>query len=185
MKFFYSILTKTYEAAAKKMCRQCSQFIKKGSKTLDLGCGSAIVANEFKKFFSANISGVDIVDKRVVPISFALYDGKNLDFTDNFFDVVLINFVLHHCEDPVKVLQEAKRVAKDKIIIYEDLPENIFSKAICQMHGKSFAWLFGNEKESCNFKTGAEWRQVFKDLGLKLIFEKKVRLYSKIFVLEK
>jgi SAM-dependent methyltransferase len=185
MKFFYKFFSKFYLSSAQKMCRQCSYFIKKGAKILDLGCGSAIVASAFKKKFSANMSGVDIVDKRVEPISFALYDGKNLPFVDNSFDVVLINYVLHHCQDPVKVLQEAKRVAKDKIIIYEDLPENFFSRLICRLHGKSFAWLFRNDKESCNFKKNVEWKEVFEKLDLKLVFGKRVLIYSKMFVLQK
>jgi ubiquinone/menaquinone biosynthesis C-methylase UbiE len=185
MKFFYRTLSKIYQLSAQKMCRQCRHFIKKGAKILDLGCGSAIVASAFRKNFNAEISGVDIVDKRVEPISFALYDGKNLPFADNSLDVVLINYVLHHCQEPEKVLEEAKRVVKDRIIIYEDLPENVFSRMICRLHGKSFAWLFRNDKESCNFKTGTEWKEAFEKMNLKLIFEKRIRVYSEMFVLQK
>ncbi len=189
MKFFYRIFSKIYELSAKKMCRECSYFIKKGSVILDLGCGSGIVADVFKNYFGAQIEGVDIIDKRVAKIPFRLYDGKNLPFADNSFDAVLINYVLHHCETPLRVLNEAKRVAKGKIIIYEDLPENIFSKLVCKLHGKSFNFLFRNDKESCNFKKDAEWKEVFENLGLKLIFEKRIWPISirklKIFVLEK
>lgn len=171
------------------MCQECRYFIKRGASILDLGCGSAIVASEFQKFFSGKIAGADVIDKRVVPISFTLYDGKNLPLADNFFDVVLINYVLHHCEDPVRVLQEAKRVAKDKIIIYEDLPESFFSKMLCRMHGKSFAFLFQDDKQSCNFKTTKEWHEIFGKLNLKIVFEKKIWPYSgrrmKMFVLQK
>jgi len=186
---YYRVFSKVYEIAAKKMCRECSHFIKNGANILDLGCGSGIVAGEFRKFFGAKIEGVDIVDKRVVLVPFTPYDGRNLPFADNSFDTVLVAHALHHCEDPIRVLNEAKRVAKDKIIIYEDLPENIISKFICKFHGKSFALLFGENKESSNFKAGDQWREVFKNLGLKLIFEKRVWPFTlrklKMFVLEK
>ncbi len=189
MKFFYRIFSKIYELSARKMCRECFNFIKKGSVILDLGCGSGIVANEFKNFFSAKIEGADIVDKRVAKIPFVLYDGKNLPFADNSFDAVLISFVLHHCQDPIRVLSEAKRVVRSKIVIYEDLPENIFSKLVCKLHGKGFAFLFRSDKEFCNFKKDEEWKEVFKNLGLKLIFEKRIWPFTlrklKIFVLEK
>jgi ubiquinone/menaquinone biosynthesis C-methylase UbiE len=189
MKSFYKFFSKLYEFSAKRMCRECFYFIKKGDYILDLGCGSGIVASEFKKFFGTKIEGVDIVDKRVIQMPFTLYDGKNIPLSDNSFDVVLINFVLHHCEDPIKVLSEAKRVAKGKIIIYEDLPENVYLKFICDLHGKSFAWLFRNDKESCNFKKDAEWKEAFRKMGLKLIFEKNILPWSgrksKMFVLEK
>ena len=189
MKLFYRIFSGFYKLAARKMCKECSHFIKKGSKILDLGCGSGIVADEFKIFFGAQIAGVDIIDKRVVKIPFTLYGGKNLPFVDNYFDTILISYVLHHCDDPVRVLAEAKRVAKDKIIIYEDLPENIFSKLVCKLHGKSFAFFSRNNKESCNFKTIGEWREIFKKLNLSLIFEKKIFPFTirkiKILVLKK
>lgn len=189
MRFFYWFFTKFYQITAKKMCRECRHFIKKGAKILDLGCGSAIVVNEFKNFFGAKISGADVIDKRVIPIDFTLYDGKNLPLADNSFDVVLLAYVLHHCQDPVRVLQETKRVASEKVIIYEDLPESFFSRILCKIHGKSFAFLFRDDKQSCNFKTTLEWKEVFSRLGLKLIFEKKVWPYSgrrmKMFVLEK
>ena len=171
------------------MCKECAPFVKPGSKFLDLGCGSAIVANAFKNSFNLDLTGADIVDKRVFQIPFKLYDGKNLPFEDNSFDSVLISYVLHHCQDPVIVLKEAKRVAQGNILIYEDLPENIFSSLLCKLHGKSFAWLFQEKKESCNFKKDKEWKRVFDELGLKVVFEKKIFSFyfkeSKLFVLEK
>ena len=43
------------------------------------------------------------------------------DFKDNFFDSAIIAYVLHHCDDPVSVLKEAKRVCRGNIIIFEDI----------------------------------------------------------------
>ena len=134
------------------MCLDCQDFIKKGSKILDWGCGTAIVGKTFQDFFQAELFGVDVQDVRTVKIPFKITDGKSLSFPENSFDVVLINYVLHHSEDPVSVLKEAKRVARDKIVIYEDLPEDILSKLICQLHGISFDNFFGNPTKT-SFKT--------------------------------
>jgi len=87
------------------------------------------------------VIGVDIKDKRVVNIPFQIIDGKNLPFPEKSFDLVLINYVLHHSGDPVAILKEAKRVSK-KIIIYEDLPEDILSKIFCQFHSLTFNIFF-------------------------------------------
>ena len=149
---YYRIFSKIYERAAKKMCLDCQGFIKKGSKILDWGCGTAIVGKTFQDFFQAELFGVDVQDVRTVKIPFKITDGKSLSFPENSFDVVLINYVLHHSEDPVSVLKEAKRVARDKIVIYEDLPEDILSKLICQLHGISFDNFFGNPTKT-SFKT--------------------------------
>ncbi|MBZ9569801.1 class I SAM-dependent methyltransferase, partial [Patescibacteria group bacterium] len=124
---YYRIFSKIYEMGAKQMCKDCQNFIEKGSKILDLGCGSGIAAENFQDFFDAKVIGADIKDNRVLDIPFRIIDGGNLPFRNLFFDIVLINYVLHHAQDPERLLKEAKRVSK-KIIIYEDLPEGILSK---------------------------------------------------------
>ena len=149
---YYRIFSKIYEAAARKMCLDCEGFIRKGSKILDLGCGSGIIGKTFQEIFQADLIGVDIDDKRISAIPFQLIDGENLPFPENSFDVALINYVLHHSRDPIALLNEAKRVAKDKIVICEDLPEDILSKLICQLHGISFDNFFGNPTKT-SFKT--------------------------------
>ena len=175
--------------AAQKMCRDCEKFIEKGDRILDLGCGSGIVAKTFQDFFQAQVIGVDVKDNRIIPVDFKVIDGKNLPFSENSFDCVLISYVLHHSQDPISLLKEAKRVCKNKIIIYEDLPEGIVSKLFCKIHGISFNKFF-KIKNPAFFKTGKEWQETFENLGLKTIFEKNVSwilnpVKKKMFVLEK
>ena len=166
---YYKIFSKIYEIGAAQMCRDCQAFIKKGSKILDLGCGSGIAAKYFQDFFEAKVIGVDVKDNRLVSIPFQIIDGRNLPFKDNSFDVVLINYVLHHCESPEELLKEAKRVSK-KIIIFEDLPEGILSKLRCKIHQIIF---FGGKK-IFNFKTRKEWKEMFEKLGLEIVAENLV-----------
>ena len=169
---FYQIFSKIYEKAAKKMCLACQGFIKKGSKILDLGCGSGIVGKTFQEFFQAEIIGVDIRDYRIANIPLQIFNGKNLPFPERSFDVILINFVLHHVDDPIILLKEAKRVTRDKIIIFEDLSEGFLSKLICKIHGSSFDRFFGNPTKT-SFKSEKEWEEIFKELGLNIIFKQR------------
>jgi len=169
---YYRILCKIYKRAARKMCLACEKFIKKGSAILDLGCGSAIIGKTFQDFFQAEIIGVDIRDIRRINIPFKLYDGKNLPFAEKSFDIVLINYVLHHCQDPTAVLREAKRVSRDKIIVFEDLPEGFLSELICRLHGLSYH-LFRQQKNPSFFKTENQWEKIFQEIGLKVIFKER------------
>jgi len=169
---FYRFFSKIYERAARKMCLVCQDFIKEGSSILDLGCGSGIIGKEFEKFFQAKLTGIDIKNQIVEKISFQIYDGKNIPFPENSFDVVLINYVLHHAGDPVALLKEAKRVAKDKIVIFEDLSEGFLSELICRFHGVSFDKIFKNPAET-SFKSRKEWEEIFKELGLNIIFKER------------
>ncbi len=170
---YYRIFSKSYERAARKMCLDCRDFIKDGSRILDLGCGSAIIGNEFKDFFRADVVGADIVDRRVKPLLFKVTDGKNLPFPEKSFDVVLISYVLHHARDPLPLLKEAKKVCKNKIIIFEDLPEGFLSRLFCKLHGISYSKLFGNFN-FLSFKSEKNWEKTFEEIGLNVIFKKRI-----------
>jgi len=169
---YYRIFSKIYDMSAQKMCLDCADFIGKGATILDLGCGSGIVAKNFRDFFQAEIIGVDIKDSRMFPIPFEIIDGKSLPFSDLSFDVVLINYVLHHSQDPESLLKEAKRVSR-RIIIYEDLPEGILSKLRCNFHQVGYNIFFQKQKQKFSFKTQKEWEKIFEKLELKIIAKKR------------
>jgi ubiquinone/menaquinone biosynthesis C-methylase UbiE len=179
---FWKIFQRFYEIAAERMVKEIEGFIV-GEKILDLGCGSGIFGKKIEEKLKREVIGIDIVDKRVCKIPFKIYDGKNIPFSNDYFDVVIIAFVLHHTEDPVSILKEAKRVGK-RIIIFEDLPEGIFGKVYCFLHWITWNLLFGRSPKF-NFHTSREWEEIFKNLGLKLISEKNFLIKRKIFVLEK
>jgi len=185
----HRIFLKLYQWAAQKMCRQCQPFIKKGSKILDLGCGSGVVAKNFQQFFQSPVMGVDIEDRRIVDLPFQKIDGRTLPFGENDFDVVLIAYVLHHAQDPEALLREAKRVSRGKILIYEDLLGGPMLDFVCKFHGFTFD-KFVQKKNETRFKTEQQWRELFTELGLKLVFDLRVDvpfipMKKKLFVLEK
>jgi len=154
------------------MCLDCQSFIEKGEKILDIGCGAGIVAKAFQDFFQTEVIGVDIKDRRVLQIPFKIINGRNLPFPAKSFDVVLIGYVLHHAKDPSALLTEAKRVCRDKIVIFEDLPEGFLSEIICKIHGISFDNFFGNPSKT-SFKKEKDWEKNFSELGLDIIFKKR------------
>lgn len=174
MSYYYRLFSKVYEIGAKQMCRDCHDFVERGSKILDLGCGSGIATHHFQNYFGADVLGVDVQDNRTADVPFEIIDGKSLPFEDCSFDITLINYVLHHSDDPEGLLKEAKRVSK-RIIIFEDLPEGFFAKLRCHLHQNTF---FGGERVNFRFKTRMEWRKLFERLDLKIIEEKRV--YTKL-----
>jgi len=183
---YYRVFSKIYERAAQKMCLECQDFIEKGSKILDLGCGPGIVGKTLQDFFQTEVIGVDIKDKRIFPIPFEIIDGYQLPFPENSFDVVFISYVLHHSSNPLSLLKEAKRVSDKKIIIYEDLPEGFLSKLICWLHNLTFNRFFQHQNTLPFFKSEKEWEKIFQEIGLNIFFKKRINNFpikKELFIL--
>ena len=173
--FQYRLFRNQYERAGREMCKDCLNFIKEDSNLLDLGCGSGIIGKEFGRFFNSEILGLDIIDNRIIEIPFRKYNGNSLSFLkDSSYDAVLINFVLHHCQNPIELLKESKRVSKDIIVIYENIPEGLMSKIFCYFHGVSFACFFQKNENKGKFLKREKWEEEFEKMGLKVLYSKKV-----------
>jgi SAM-dependent methyltransferase len=86
---------------------------------LDLGCGEGDSIDLFKKIVpKAHWHGVDIEDspevrKRIREHgSIKTFDGVNLPYPNNYFDLIYCNQVLEHVRYPDKLISEAFRVLK-------------------------------------------------------------------------
>ena len=89
-----------------------------GTRVLDVACGPGYVA-EAARSRGATPTGVDfsgemvrIATERNPDIEFRERDAQALDFDDDTFDVVVMNFGLLHLPNPEKALGEARRVLR-------------------------------------------------------------------------
>ncbi len=98
-----------------------------GPRVMELGCGPALIAIEIAKRDSAIEllaidSSVEMLELAKIEIDFAslLYqvslaqaDAKSMvHFEDEMADTVVSNSLIHHVDDPSKILAEAIRLAK-------------------------------------------------------------------------
>jgi ubiquinone/menaquinone biosynthesis C-methylase UbiE len=86
-----------------------------------------------RDLLGVNIICLDVVNEHQTDVPFLMYDGKKIPYEDNTFDAVLLIYTLHHCDDPIEVLKEARRVSKGKIIIFEDTYTNFFNKLLAKI----------------------------------------------------
>ncbi len=160
------VYTRLGETAQKKSLwwqrMEAIEAVPLGARVLDIGTGSGHLAKLIQFERKAEVTCVDVVDCNRTDLPTVLFDGLHLPFADREFDAVLLSFVLHHAgKDQEKLLAEAKRVCRGKIIIYEDEAvlgsKEIFSKA----HGGLYNWLYGT-KTPCKHRSVEEWLKVFK-----------------------
>src|SRR6185436_5507255 len=112
--------------------------------------------------------GVDIVDLRRNKASpFSLYDGQALPFPDDRFDLVMLNFVLHHVPDErkIRLVREALRVARGKVFILEDTPTTAFDRFVSHRHGDAYRRKIDSDAPF-GFLTPQEWGWLFRGMGL-------------------
>ncbi len=91
-------------------------------KVLDVGCNDGTFSKIIlEKTKTDKLIGVDLAGKSIdwanrhwknFGMSFLVGDAQNLKFKSNSFDAVFCLEVLEHVEDPLKALQELKRVMK-------------------------------------------------------------------------
>lgn len=160
---------------ARRVATQVARYLRAPANVLDFGSGNGLICNYVRQMTGADIVGVDMVPYAAAPIPMILYDGVTIPFAAATFDVVMSLFVLHHCADPDASLTECIRVAKDRLIIVEDVYDGRLSKAVLEIDD----WLANRIETTTvnvpfNFRTVAEWHAVFAAHGLDLEVEERV-----------
>lgn len=141
-------------------------WLNEGGKILDVGCGSGEL-DEFLVNKGYRISCVDVVDKsRSKLIRPVVFNGRNLPFEDKSFDQILILAVLHHVVNYQEVILEAKRVARE-VIILDDLVENWWQRLEVGFWDSVLNLEFLGHPHHNH--SDREWQKLFNDLGFKLI----------------
>jgi len=85
---------------------------------LDVGGGDGLVAKHLQQRLGIErVQMVDILPRPNSLFEVTLYDGLTLPFESNSFDVVVLSDVLHHAEEPNRLLQECLRVARAGVAI--------------------------------------------------------------------
>ncbi len=95
------------------------------NNVLDVGTGSGLFAEAFA-LNGLKIYGIDINHEMIEAVKvyvpegeFLLAPAESIPYHDQFFDLVFLGHILHEADNNLKVIQEAKRVAKHRIVILE------------------------------------------------------------------
>ena len=170
------------------------EYCPKGSKVLDIGCGSGEITLEISKL-GYKTEGVDFspiaiekaknngIECRVIDVD------AGLPYEDNQFDAVWMGDVIEHVFDPVFVLKEINRVREIMgmdIISEQEVPANagdiqqfLIDKGIdIGSYGKD--WKFGNDTAKAvgeyiqwpnrEIETVEDFRLTLQEMGFDLKF---------------
>jgi SAM-dependent methyltransferase len=156
----------------------CSRIIPSNSKVLDVGCGDGRLARLIaEKRSDISIRGIDVFQRKDAAMPTQTFDGESIPYAEGSFDIVMFVDVLHHASQPLTLLREAARVARQAILIKDHLVERTLAYSTLRF----MDWV-GNARHRValpnNYWTLAKWRRVLDDLGLNIDFwESNLRLY--------
>src|SRR5438034_3324999 len=156
----------------------CSNLMPRNASVLDVGSGDGrlarLVAN---KRPDISIQGIDVRVRTGAAIPVESFNGRSIPYGDHSFDVVMLIDVLHHTADPMIVLSEAVRVARQVILIKDHLLQGALAYPTLRL----IDWV-GNARHKValpyNYWTPAEWHGAFDKMGLALSsWQSNLKLY--------
>ena len=149
-----------------RLCELLSRYLPAHATVLDVGAGGGWLGHLLgQKRPDVKIQGLDVLAREVTYMPVALFDGKTLPAPDNAYDVVLFVDVLHHTDDPLALLREARRVMRSAIVIKDHLAEGFLARPTL-----SFMDRVGNRRYGVslphNYWSEEQWSGAFQALGL-------------------
>lgn len=111
MKGYYNTIARSYNSLHRKEQEKKLSIIKKiwrpKGLILDIGCGTNIATKYFDK-----VIGIDKSFNMLQEGTNVCANAENLPFKDKSFDAVLCLTAIHNFNDPIRAINEMKRVLK-------------------------------------------------------------------------
>lgn len=139
-----------------------------GNKILDVGLGTGSMAKILldRKF---DVRSIDVTNTSLYSeIDPIIYDGENIPMATKSCDTGLLICVLHHCSNPMKVLEETMRVCK-RVIIIEDTYRNDLEKMLISARDNIGNFEFFQHQ----YHKTKEWERIFKNMGWQTLYVKE------------
>ncbi|RPI54218.1 MAG: class I SAM-dependent methyltransferase [Acidobacteria bacterium] len=153
-------------------------LIPAGARVVDVGCGDGrLAALVAKRAAGVRMEGYDVLVRRRQAIPIHQFDGSHLPLAENSADIVMMVDVLHHAADPMRLLREARRVARQAIIIKDHRLSKTGARAIL-----TFMDWVGNRPQGVslpyNYWTAERWQEAWSRLDLApTYYETSLSLY--------
>ncbi|MCY2952844.1 MAG: class I SAM-dependent methyltransferase [Planctomycetota bacterium] len=146
-----------------------SALLPSHATVLDVGCGDGLLSRLVLNLREdIEIHGLDVLVRPNTHIPVKQFDGNIIPADPAAYDAVMFVDVLHHTPDPMALLREAKRVARQSLIIKDHRRNGLLAGPTLR-----FMDYVGNARHGVslpyNYWTQHQWFTAFTELGLKIV----------------
>ncbi len=119
-------------------------------RILDLGCGQGHITSKIHTNFpnsevlglDYSVSAIEYAVTHYPNIEFAVGNAYNLPYSENYFDIVVCNNIWEHVPDPLRLLDEIKRVIKPERYLIVSTPSRYrFGNLVRVLLGKRVVFM--------------------------------------------
>jgi SAM-dependent methyltransferase len=155
-----------FSRRVERLTRTLDALMPASASILDVGCGSGLISWNLQQLSPGRqFTGIDVVERDACMIPYQIYDGDALPFTPASFDYVMFVDVIHHEINAERLLAQAKRIARQGIILKDHYCESRLDYYTLAL----MDW-FGNAQYGVplpnSYKSVREWRELFGRLGI-------------------
>ncbi len=161
-----------------RLSKLLAELIPQGSEVLDVGCGDGLLSRRIaRRRPDATVRGIDVMIRKDSHVPVDVFDGETIPGGDSSCDVVLFADVLHHTPDPMVLLREATRVARNAVVIKDHTLDGLLAGPTLRFMDR-----VGNARHGValphNYWPRRRWLDGFAALGLAVdVWQSKLGLY--------
>jgi SAM-dependent methyltransferase len=176
-----------YASRQRELVAAILPHLREGDRVLDVGCGSGALGHALATAPGCppgvRVEGLERFRRGGEPIPVTAYDGRTIPFEPATFDLVILADVLHHEEDPHRLIAECARVSRRLLVLKDHQREGVLAQqrialldwAANAPHGVPCLY---------RYNTAAEWGQWHRRHGLAVVEERSgMRLYPQPYEL--
>lgn len=147
------------------LARHIAPLVPRGATVLDLGCGDGLLGRTIRmERPDLALTGMDVLVRPKTHIPVQEFDGLSVPMGDRSVDVILLVDVLHHADNPIRLLTEAARVARQAIIIKDHLQSGWFDRQTLRLMDWTGTAALGASLP-CNYWSAQEWTLALQRIG--------------------
>lgn len=149
----------------RRLAGHIAPLLPRDATVLDVGCGDGLLGRTIRaERPDVTLTGMDVLVRPVTHIPVQEFDGLTIPMGDRAVDVILLVDVLHHADDPVRLLVEAARVARQAIVIKDHIQASWLDRQTLRVmdwtgnaaHGVALPY---------NYWTASEWTLALQRIG--------------------